>query len=167
MKLERKGFTGGERQSADGEILKNFLREFSQYGSFFIYNNFSSEARTDLIIDSLLKAGKRIYLPRVEGADMSAVPYGETKKGAFGISEPTGLPYKGEIEVTVIPLLAVNSRGFRIGYGGGFYDRYLLGANTLKVGLGYAFQLRDFKEDAFDVPVDKYVCEKGVYGFGK
>lgn len=167
MKLERKNFTGAERQSADEEIFKNFFLEFSRYSSFFIYNSFSSEARTDLIIAELLKAGKRVFLPRVEGGDMVPVPFGATEKGAFGILEPQGEPYEGEIEVTVIPLLAINSRGFRVGYGGGFYDRYLKDKKTIRAGMGYSFQIKDFKEDVFDVAVDKYVCEKGIYEFEK
>lgn len=167
IKILRKNFEGAERRRADEAIVKFFLADFSSYGSFFIYNSFSSEARTDFLIAALLKEGKRVYLPRVEGRDMVAVPYGVTKKGAFGIPEPLGQPYNGEIEVTVIPLLAVNSNGFRVGYGGGFYDRYLKGKDTLKVGIGYGFQFEEFNEDSFDVALDKFICEKGIFGFEK
>ncbi len=167
LKFERQRFTSDKRRFADLDILSIFMREFSHYDSFFIYNGFSYETRTDLIISKLLDMDKKIYLPRVEGREIVAVPFGEMQKSALGISEPMGLPYKGNIDVTVIPLLAINSRGFRIGYGGGYYDRYLSRVKTLKIGLGYDFQRLEFKEDEFDVPVDKFLCEKGVDDFGK
>lgn len=169
MKIKRKYFGEIVRQEADRVILETFLQAFSKYDSFFIYNSFSTEARTDWIIEELLRAGKRVYIPRVEGENMVAVPYfgGELQKGAFGIPEPEGQAYSGEIEVTVIPLLAVNSKGFRVGYGGGFYDRYLRGKNTPKVGMGYGFQLEEFEEEPHDVPLDIYLCERGIYDFGK
>ena len=65
--------------------------------------------------------------------------------------------------MTVIPLLAVNGRGFRIGYGKGFYDRYLKDKRTKKVGLGYSFQIESFEEDKWDIPLDLFLCEKGIY----
>lgn len=169
QKIKRKYFGEIVRLEADRAILQTFIQAFLKYDSFFIYNSYSTEARTDWIIDELLKAGKRVYLPRVEGKNMVAVPYfgGELNKGAYGIPEPEGHAYNGEIQVTIIPLLAVNSNGFRIGYGGGFYDRYLEGKNTLKVGMGYGFQMEEFEEEGHDVPLNMYLCERGIYSFGK
>lgn len=168
LKTKRKYFGEIIRLEADRAILEAFVKAFLKYDSFFIYNSFSTEARTDWIIDELIKAGKKVYLPRVEGENIVTVQYcgEELKEGAFGIMEPVGQAYDGDIDVSVVPLLAVNSRGFRIGYGGGFYDRYLKGRNTLKVGMGYGFQLEEFEEEPHDVPLDKYLCERGIYDFG-
>lgn len=163
LKIKRKYFCGVRREFADGAILDNFLNAFLRYESFFVYNSFSTEADTKGIIAALLDAGKKVYLPRVDGDKMVAVPYGETSVGAFGINEPAGKPYNGNIDVTVIPLLAVNGRGFRIGYGKGFYDRYLSDKRTLKVGLGYGFQIEIFEEEKHDIPLDLFLCEKGIY----
>lgn len=165
LKTKRRYFGEILRLEADRAILETFLEAFSKYDSFLIYNSFSTEARTDLIIKELLAIGKRVYLPRVEGENIVAVPYGKQEKGAFGIEEPQGEAFTGDIEVTVVPLLAVNSRGFRIGYGGGFYDRYLKDKSTLKVGMGYGFQIEEFQEDKHDVPLDLYLCERGIYNF--
>lgn len=169
MLIKRKYLGEILRLEADRVIFDEFFGAFSKYGSFFIYNSFSTEARTDLIIDGLLKMGKKVYLPRVEGKNIVAVPYfgGGLKEGAFGISEPEGQAYTGEISVTVVPLLAVNARGYRIGYGGGFYDRFLKDFPTLSVGLGYGFQMEEFEEEPQDVPLNKYLCERGIYDFGK
>lgn len=163
LKKLRSAFKGEEREKADQAILENFLEAFGGRESFFIYNSFSSEADTKRIISALLTAGKRVYLPLVAGDEILAVPYGQTKKGAFGINEPEGQPFSGDIEVTVIPLLAVNKFLQRIGYGKGYYDRYLRNANTKKVGLGYSFQTAEFDGDEWDVPLDYFVCEKGIY----
>lgn len=166
LKIKRKYFQFYRREMADLAILDNFINAFKDCDTFFIYNSISTEATTSLIISALLNEGKKVFLPRVEGENIVAVPYGETRTGKFGIEEPTGEEYKGEIEVTVIPLLAVNERGFRIGYGKGYYDRYLKGKNTKKAGLGYAFQIEEFCEDAWDEPLDLFICEKGIYYYG-
>lgn len=166
LKIKRKYFQFYRREMANYAILDDFLNAFSDYDSFLIYNSISSEAETGLIISALLKAGKKVYLPRVEGDGLVAVPYGKTQKGAFGIEEPIGEPYAGDIDVTVIPLLAVNGRGYRIGYGKGYYDRYLKGKRTKRVGLGYNFQIEEFEEDPWDEPLDLFICEKGIYYYG-
>lgn len=167
LKIKRKYFQNYQREVADNCIFDNFMNAYSGNESFFIYNSFGTEADTHAIISALLNAGKKVYLPRVDGENIVAVPYGKTEKGAFGIEEPQGQPFKGEIQVTVIPLLAINSKGFRIGYGKGFYDRFLKERRTVKVGLGYSFQIEDFKEDIWDEPLDAFVCEKGIYYYGK
>ena len=162
----RRLFDGSMRKECDGLIASAFLSEYGKYGSFFIYNSFGDEADTHKITAQLLAMGKSVYLPRVEGKNIVAVPYGALKKGAYGIEEPTGEPYFGRIDVAVVPLLAINSRGYRLGYGGGYYDRFLKQTDILKVGLGYFFQLTDeFTEDEWDEPLDSFVCERGIYRF--
>ena len=163
LKIKRRYFSGVRREFADGCILDNFIAAYADFDSFLIYNSFADEADTHALIETLLSAGKRVYLPRVEGENIVAVEYGKTQKGAFGIDEPCGQAFEGNIDVTVIPLLAVNERGFRVGYGKGFYDRYLMDKQTYKVGLGYFFQIEDFKEDGRDEKLDSFVCEKGIF----
>lgn len=162
----RRLFEGSMRNECNGLMASAFLSEYGKYGSFFIYNSFGDEADTHKITAQLLDMGKSVYLPRVEEKNIVAVPYGAFKKGAYGIEEPTGEPYFGRIEVAVVPLLAINSRGYRLGYGGGYYDRFLKQTDILKVGLGYFFQLTDeFTEDEWDEPLDSFVCERGIYRF--
>lgn len=165
LKKLRSAFGGPDRSDADGKIFEIFMNEFGGADSFFIYNSFASEADTKRIISALVSSGKSVYLPRVDGKFMSAVPYGNLKKGAFGIGEPTGQAFNGDVDVTVIPLLGINGKGYRIGYGGGYYDRYLKNAHTRRVGLGYSFQTVAFDEDGWDIPLDLFVCEKGIYRY--
>ena len=167
LKIKRKYFGSVQREVADANIRDNFFAAFGNYDSFFIYNSFGTEADTRRLIAELLKFGKKVYLPRVEGELIVPVPLGETKKGAFGIEEPAGQAFCGEIQVTVAPLLAVNEKGIRIGYGKGYYDKYFKTAKTLKVGLGYYFQFEEFCGDSWDEPLDLFLCERGIFNFGK
>lgn len=167
LKIKRKYFQGVRREVADENILFNFMAAYGGYGSFFIYNSFGDEASTLKIISALIEAGKKVFLPRVEGENIVPVPYGPTLKGAFGIEEPAGQAYSGNIDITVIPLLAVNGSGYRIGYGKGYYDRFLKNKKTRRVGLGYSFQIEDFIQDDWDEPLDEFLTEKGIYSFGK
>lgn len=168
LKIARRLFQGVARESADGAVFENFMAAYSSRKSFFIYNSFADEADTKALSAALYGMGKRVCLPRVEGENIVPAPYGDKmKKGAFGVFEPLGQAVCADFEVTVVPLLAVNSRGYRVGYGKGFYDRYLSAAKTLKVGLGYYFQLEDFDEDGWDQPLDAFVCERGIFYFGE
>lgn len=167
-KIKRRYFGNIVRDEADRNILENFMAAYGGCESYFIYRSFGSEASTRTITEELLARGKRVLLPRTEGDVIVPVPYGQLKRGGFGIEEPAGAPYEGAIDVAVVPLLAVNSRGYRLGYGGGYYDRFLHGKNILKVGLGYRFQLTDeFEEDAWDEPLDEFICERGIFRFGR
>lgn len=167
MKIKRKRFQGTERENANGQILRNFLLAYGGKDSFFIYNSFGDEADTKGIISNLLNECKQVYLPRTEGAEMCAAPYGEMKAGLFGIEEPAGQAFSGEAEITVVPLLAVNGKGYRLGYGKGYYDRYLKGKKTRRVGIAYSFQIAEFENREWDEPLDELVTEKGIYYYGK
>ena len=107
-----------------------------------------------------------IGLRKSESDDMVTVPYGPLKEGRFGIPEPCGEAYRGDVEVTVAPLLAVGADGVRLGYGGGYYDRYFARANTLRVGIGYDFQFtEELFSEVWDMPLDAFVSESGVRRF--
>ncbi len=168
-KIKRKYFQHSRREVADGAIADNFLALFADKNTFFIYNSFGSEADTKRIINSLISLGKCVLLPRVEGDKMVAAEYragDELKKSSLGVYEPTAPAYEGDIDVIAVPLLAVNSRGFRLGYGGGYYDRFLKDSAAVKAGISYDFQLTDeFTEDEWDEPLDILITERGIYRF--
>lgn len=172
-KIKRKYFQHSAREVADGAISDIVTAAFEHSESFFIYYSYGSEADTHALIARLLGAGKRVYLPRVEGKIIVPVRYfGDEStlvKNGYGICEPQGQAYGGDIDVCITPLLAVNSRGFRLGYGGGYYDRYFTdNPHVLKVGAGYFLQYTDeFKEEEFDKPLDLFVCERGIINFGR
>lgn len=171
-KIKRKYFQHSAREVADGAIRDIIDLAFADRDSFLIYYSYGTEADTHEIINKLILSGKRVYLPRVEGETIVPVPYTaktELIKNSFGIAEPVGQAYDGEIQVCITPLLAVNSKGYRLGYGGGYYDRFFAAhPDILKVGLGYSLQSCEDKfEQEYDVPLDLFICERGIITFGK
>ncbi len=161
----------GKERGDDAAVAANFLSlpEIRGKDTFFIYHAFGSEADTMPVIERLLEGEKSVFLPRVEGADMAAVPYRRgtpLRAGAYGIAEPAGAPFPGLLDVVVLPLLAADERGGRLGYGGGYYDRFLAGMsarNALKVGYCYDFQvLAEVPSAPHDVPLDVIVTDKRV-----
>lgn len=161
-----------ELRAGDGEIAKNFFSLADTEGktTFFVYNAFGSEADTMPVIKRLLAEGKKVFLPRVEGSDMVAVLYTKdtpTSKSNYGISEPMGTAYEGEVEVTVLPLLAADKKGNRLGYGGGYYDKFLTGRKTLKIGYCYDFQVLDeLYALPHDIKLDVIVTDKRIIRIG-
>ncbi len=84
----------------------------------------------------------------------------QPKETAVGISIK-------DIDVILVPLLACDNRGYRLGYGGGFYDRALEGVTSVKkIGFGYSFQrCQTIKAQEHDVPLDGFASERGLEWF--
>lgn len=160
-----------DRAVRDERILKNFfsLPQVKEAELFFIYHSFGSEADTHAIIARLLAEGKRVCLPRVEGRTMVFVPFvGQAlEKGRFGIAQPQGEASDEFPHVVVLPMLAWNGL-YRLGYGGGYYDRFLeKHAGACKIGLAYAFQRTDAPfMQAHDIPADILVTDGKIYDSG-
>ncbi len=131
----------------------------------FVYLSFSSEAPTDKLIERLIEQGWQVYCPRIDDKKMSAVEYGEDfELSAYGIREPLGKAYDGDMDVVIVPMLAVDEQGRRLGYGGGYYDRYL-GAHpeTLLLAYGFDFQiLRQVPTETHDIKMDGIITDKRI-----
>lgn len=107
---------------------------------------------------------KRFYLPRVNGVDLEVLPYEESRLelGSFHIEEPTGYDTTDpdDIELVVVPAVAYDRSGKRLGRGKGFYDRFLKTTKATKVGVGYEFQLvDDLPAEPHDIPMDIIVTQ--------
>ncbi|MEW6007289.1 MAG: 5-formyltetrahydrofolate cyclo-ligase, partial [bacterium] len=111
---------------------------------------------------------KRVFLPKVEGKELKVYEIkalSEVKPGYCGIFEPsTERPVKlASIELVIVPGVCFDKRGFRIGYGGGYYDRLLPLISCKKIGLAFSFQIIDeIPHTPNDVRVDKIITEDGV-----
>ena len=154
---------------ADRRIFERFRRSpFWEAESFFVYCSVGTEADTRALIAALLAAKKRVCLPRISGGEMLSSPYfgGELSRGAYGIPAPAA----GQdclCEVTVTPLLAADGEGYRLGYGGGYYDRYFAShPPSLRVGLGYSVQFADrLPRGEHDIPLHALVTENALLRF--
>lgn len=112
-------------------------------------------------------ARKHFFLPRVNGVNLDILPYDESRLelGSFHIEEPSGddLADPMELELIIVPAVAYDRRGNRLGRGKGFYDRLLATTKATKIGVGYEFQLvDDIPTEQHDVPVDMVITQTQV-----
>lgn len=134
-----------------------------------MYHSLPDELSTRAFI-SKWAARKRFYLPRVNGVNLDILPYDEQRLaiGSFHIEEPTGsdTASMADIEMVVVPAVAYDRRGNRVGRGKGYYDRLLAETRATKVGVAYDFQLMDEGEipaEPHDVRVDIVITESGMF----
>ncbi|CFX90463.1 5-formyltetrahydrofolate cyclo-ligase [Syntrophomonas zehnderi OL-4] len=126
-----------------------------------------NEVDVSAFLEVQQQSGKTILLPRVEGNELAAVKWEgwqETTVSSFGIAEPVGSAFPSqEIDVVLVPGLVFDGNGYRLGYGRGFYDRFLssLRSDTFKCGICYEFQVVDnIYPHERDVPVHWIVTEQ-------
>ncbi len=148
-------------------LLKNFFETIDSVEGkrFFVYLSYSSEAPTDLLISKLMEKGAEVYSPRVEGKEMVTVRYGDDfALSNYGIREPLGQAFLGEMDYIVTPLLAVDLSGNRLGYGGGYYDRYFKKQpKALRIAYCFDFQIvSQVYAEPWDEKVDCIVTDKQI-----
>ncbi|NLG53502.1 MAG: 5-formyltetrahydrofolate cyclo-ligase [Clostridiales bacterium] len=142
-----------DKAAADRRVTENLINtpEFSAAGSIFAFVGVGHEIDTSDIIKSALCAGKRVYVPFCLGKGiMKAVrlkAYDGLKPGMYGVpTVPDGDEISpDELELIIVPALCYDRRGYRLGRGGGYYDRYLkrISPGTVTIGLCRAGTLLD------------------------
>ncbi len=132
------------------------------------------EADPHLLLKHLMAHGHPIAFPRVvaKGEALSFHLWQDgklLKPGAFGIPEPSADWPLAQPRVLLVPLLAFDKTGTRIGYGGGYYDRTLASLpNVIAIGIAYAGQeVDEIPHDANDERLDMVVTENGIRHFGR
>ncbi len=162
---QRKALCADEIKTISEKICTKVmsLPEYKKAKSIMVYMSCRGEVATDLIIEDAKRCGKRIYAPvTVSATQMVAAEYtGELKKGRFGISEPTGEEIDPDkLDFIIVPGVAFDKNGNRIGYGAGYYDRFLMNTGAYTVGLAYNFQIIDniFAEQT-DVKLQAVISE--------
>ena len=146
------------------------LKEYETAESVLVYSAFDNEAATQVIISDLEHRNVRIYLPVII-SDTEFVPCrmtGQLMKNRYGIHEPipmeTAVKGSGKIDLAICPGVGFDRDGHRLGYGKGYYDRYLSGEDIVKIGLAYEVQMeKEIPSDPQDVLMDVVVTEKAVY----
>lgn len=154
-----------ERESAAAEVFARLeaTAAFQMADRILMYHSLPDELST-LSFLRKWKNDKRFFLPRVNGVNLDILPYDESRLelGSFHIEEPQGdaLVDPDEIELIVVPAVAYDRSGNRLGRGKGFYDRLLATTRATKIGVGYEFQLLDFlPAEEHDVPMDMVITQ--------
>lgn len=159
------------------EVLIKFLEENYPKSNIALFSSLDEEIETGDIINTLLLKGFNVSVPRVEGKDIYFYPLG--KEGGdffdiseYGIREPLGFEDDrvcDDIDVIIVPGLAFDKDGFRLGRGKGFYDRFLTKhKNLIKIGYGYDFQLIDkVPTEPHDIRMDYIITPNNLISIKK
>ena len=164
-----------EREMSEHNIMEHVFASEVYHSSDIVcsFVSFGSEVSTKQLNDKILGSGKRLCLPRIMGArkmEMIEVNSHTTYvMNKYGINEPIGQPIQLTHELNalcIVPLLAYDSIGHRLGYGGGFYD-FFLGKYQKILTLGIAF-LKQYSEtelpyEEHDVMLKMIINEHGLH----
>lgn len=152
-------------------VISSLLTEprFTRARTLLLYSALPDEVSTGEILDSLTNEGKTVLLPRVvNDTEMELRLYtgpADLLKGAYGILEPTGQLFTDyqQIDVAVVPGMAFDNEGHRLGRGKGYYDRFLKKIpHTYKIGVCFRWQLVDtVPSDPHDILMDCVVSQNG------
>ncbi|MDO5291830.1 MAG: 5-formyltetrahydrofolate cyclo-ligase [bacterium] len=167
IRSKKRELTQFDISKASKEIRDNLFTcsYYKNATALYTFVSYNQEVDTKEIIKRAIADGKRVAVPKVQGKEIEFIYISsleELKEGYQHILEPINNdwadPTKEISPLMLMPGLAFDHAGNRIGYGGGFYDRYLKkyqSASFYKCALGYEFQLFDqFEPEEFDIPVD-------------
>ena len=171
----RRNLTDNYRQRASNRMLTVFcaLPDFKEPRKVLCYASMADEVQIRPLMEKWLSLGVTVALPHITGkGQMEAVSFTDFDslvEGEYGILTPD--LEKGEIippdelDLIIVPGIAYDTRGERLGMGGGFYDAYLARATKAKrIALAFSCQLvAKIPMEAHDVLVHKIITEQGIY----
>ena len=171
----RNVMTGGEIASGSRAIVKRLaeLDQIRRASTLMVYLGFGSEVLTDDLILRGWEEGKRIAVPLCRPVSRELIAcridgFDELECGHYGLREPKADRLRpvppGEIDAVVVPAVAFDRQGHRLGYGGGYYDRFLPGApRATRIGVAFARQIvAEIPAGPHDVTMDCIVTEREV-----
>ncbi|WCK55004.1 5-formyltetrahydrofolate cyclo-ligase [Aneurinibacillus sp. Ricciae_BoGa-3] len=178
---EREALTADERASRSEAIVDTLLslKQVTCAGSVFVFLPFNGEVDIDRFISTCAEAGKKIYVPKtyINEKRMRLFRFTGWDRlipGPYGIREPDPAHaemWQGEpIDVMIVPGVAFTRNGERLGYGGGFYDRFLEGLKDLPDRIAPCFEMQivgRLPVETHDIVVNHLVTEKTVYNCSK
>ena len=147
-------------------ICKKLISDevFQNANVIFCFISFGSEVETKRIIETALSMGKRVCVPHTLGNHIMEANeitlQTEYRPDRYGIPEPTEqhIVEPSDIDLVVVPGLLFDRRGYRIGYGGGYYDTFLTKCSGTSVGVVFSeFIIDEIVPDEFDRAVDRVI----------
>ena len=163
IREKKRAMTEEQIASASERLRELFAASnaYAQAKSIYGYLPYNQEVRTVPILEQAIRDGKRVAVPKCYGDEMRFIwmeDLSQVEKGYAGIPEPIsdGPVADDQTALVLMPGLAFDPQGHRIGYGGGFYDRFLAAEpNHPTLVLCYDFQMLEHLEtEEFDIPVD-------------
>ena len=162
--------TGTERLIEKSVDAVRRMEDYARYRAartVMLYHPLWDEVDTRPLIQHALSGGKRVILPTVHGDDIVTVEVTaatEWREGDFGILEPVAPPYDGTIDLVVVPGVAFDSNGGRLGRGRGYYDRFLAKhPEATRIGICFDFQIVDsVPREPFDLTMHAVIAEGGM-----
>ena len=173
LSQRRRALTDPERRERSARVQAQLLAAplFTCAKSIALYRPMGNEVDTAQLHQAALEAGKQVAYPSVDGDDRG-MRFLKVDRGTAWITHPRGfqVPHTDQVlsldalELVVLPGLAFDPAGHRLGRGAGHYDRALAGLLRPKtIGLAYDFQMIDcVPADPWDVPVDAIVHERAL-----
>ena len=152
------------KQIQDNLRKVDFFRNAKSIGAYY---SIGSEVKTHDILQEILKSEKEVSLPKIAKKDLVFKKIrilSDLEEGNFSVMEPKDYCEEvKKIEVIIVPAIALTRDGHRLGYGFGYYDRYLSGKKSRTIALGYSKQIiKSFPYSDHDIRIDCIVTEDRV-----
>jgi 5-formyltetrahydrofolate cyclo-ligase len=165
--LEKRDATSYDYMKLTSQKIHNRLKQIEVFRSakkIACYYPIGSEVKTQDIMQELLGDGKEVFLPKVEGDNMSfrrITGFADLEKGNFDIMEPKeNCPKTDDVEIVLVPTVGITRAGIRLGYGYGFYDRYLASSKAKTISLTYSKQIvKSIPFSEKDIKIDWIITE--------
>ena len=160
---ELKFLSAEEKEVMDAWLTEQLLLHpfYKEAKTIATYLSFPHEFQTARLIEQAQKDGKTILIPKTyPHGKMDFVVYKpeQLERNSFGLLEPQGdftILEPSQIDLIHVPGLAFNPSGYRIGYGGGYYDRYLSNYSGNSISTLYPCQIQNFQHEHYDIPVEE------------
>ena len=165
---EMKSLSQEQKQAMDRVLTEGFLQHpfYQEAKTIATYLSFPHEFQTQELIEQALKDGKKVLIPKTyPKGRMEFVVYHPQQlvKTSFGLLEPQGdleVVEPSQIDLIHVPGLAFTTEGYRIGYGGGYYDRYLEHFAGHTMSTIYPCQVQEFNSEDHDIPVQEVLIDE-------
>ena len=165
---EMKTLSQEQKQAMDLALTERFLKHpfYQEAKTIATYLSFPHEFQTQELIKRMLKDGKKVLIPKTyPKGRMDFVVYDpkQLAKTSFGLLEPQGdleVVEPSQIDLIHVPGLAFTTEGYRIGYGGGYYDRYLEHFAGHTMSTIYPCQVQEFNSENHDIPVQEVLIDE-------
>ena len=158
-----------QKQFIDQALTERLLQHpfYQEAKTIATYLSFPHEFQTQELIEQALKDGKKVLIPKTyPKGRMNFVVYDPQQlvKTSFGLLEPQGdleVVDASQIDLIHVPGLVFTTKGYRIGYGGGYYDRYLKHFSGHTLSTIYPCQIQQFMPENHDIPVQEVLIDEG------